>query len=177
MIELDVVVQGAGRVTSAFELSASSRLLPGSSRPESSPGDVPGRACVVLRHKNSEYERRPAGHPSGRWIPFFPSLPSIGAWRGARRRGTRACGRRRNPHLRNARRFARVIEATELPLRRYGRLREFIKRTLRSLVAKRSRDEGQVVPGPGRPAIELRRQIVMKRPSEQPATARIPLLP
>ena len=62
-------------------------------------GVCSGWACVVLRHKNSEYERRPAGHPSGRWIPFFPSLPSIGAWRGARRRGTRpeglACGRRR----------------------------------------------------------------------------------
>ena len=50
---------------------------------------VPGRACVILRHKLADGGTRPAGHPSGPWIPFLPSLLSIGAWRGARRRRTR----------------------------------------------------------------------------------------
>ena len=36
--------------------------------------------------------RDPAGHPSGCWIPFFPSLLSIGAWRGARRLKRRRTG-------------------------------------------------------------------------------------
>ena len=41
--------------------------------------DVSGWACVVLRHNLANSEGSPAGHPSGCWIPFFPSLLSIGA--------------------------------------------------------------------------------------------------
>ena len=59
------------------------------------PRKLPGAfwtACVVLRHKLADSGTRGAGHPSGRWIPFFPSLLSIGAWRGAPRRGMRRYG-------------------------------------------------------------------------------------
>ena len=56
------------------------------------PGGVSGWGCVVLRHNLAYAGRRPAGAPVVCWIPFFPSLLSIGAWRGAHRRWTRRYG-------------------------------------------------------------------------------------
>ena len=95
-------------------------------------GGVSGWACVVLRHKLADSGTRGAGHPSGRWIPFFPSLLSIGAWRGAPRRGTRpeglACGRRDASSP--VRRFARPrLDDQPHPSERYGGLKGFLKRT------------------------------------------------
>ena len=102
MIELDVVVEGPGRVTGAFGLGASPRTPPAPAVPRVLRG-VPGWACVVLRRKLADSGTRGAGHPSDRWIPFFPSLLSIGAWRGAHRRRARryglVCGRLEAPAI------------------------------------------------------------------------------
>ena len=85
------LVEGAGRVR---------RFQPAPRAPR---GCFCTGLCVVLRRKLADSGTRGAGHPSGCWIPFFPSLLSIGAWRGARRRGIRRCGfvcERRRAHLR-----------------------------------------------------------------------------
>ena len=104
-------------------------------------GGVSGWACVVLRHKLADSGTRGAGHPSGRWIPFFPSLLSIGAWRGARRRGTRpeglACGRRRRLEQCPAS-CSSEIRRSNHPSERYGGLKGLLKRTkLRRLATSR----------------------------------------
>ena len=91
------VVEGAGRFTGAFGLGASPRTPPAPAVPRAPRGCF-WMACVVLHHNLAYAGRRPAGHPSGCWIPFFPSLLSIDALGGAHRRRTRryglACGRR-----------------------------------------------------------------------------------